>query len=232
MSPSPSTGWPTQDEILAAWIERETITSEQAQALADWERPRAFWLADNWDTRFVADIQASLEGAQRAGLTFADWLPEAQRLLGAYGSTATVYRGGQEWPTWYADLVFRNAVQAGLAGGRYADMFSPEGIQEAPFVMYRALHDQRTRPEHAALDGRVFRKTDSAARHYFPPVGHNCRCFLREIDLDQLQEGGYQLTDGALIASLPIEGGVVGRPGAGWDRDQIDALVPAGLRRP
>lgn len=230
MSPV-STGWPTQDEILQTWVSRQAITAAQAAALADWLRPRAFWLAGNWDTQFVGAIQGSLENAQRSGLTFADWLPEAQRILANYGSTAQIHGGGDRWPPWYADLVFRNATQAGLAGGRYAHMFSEEGMREAPFVIYRALHDFRTRPTHAALDGKVFRKTDTAARRYFPPWEHNCRCFLRELDIDQLQEGGYQLMDGAQISSLPVKGGgIVGTPPPGWDRDQVDALVPGALR--
>lgn len=169
----------------------------------------------------------------REGQTFAQWLPHAQKILDGYGGTVSIYKGGQTWPPWYADLVFRNATQAALAGGRYAQMFSPEGIEEAPFVMYRALHDQRTRPTHAALDGMVFRKTDSVARRYMPPWEHNCRCFVRSMALDELEEGGYQLMDGAQISSLPLkDGGIVGTPPPGWDRDQVEALVPGVMREP
>ncbi len=224
--------FPSFEEILALWEDRKILSSDEFAGLADYLKGTAGRLAGNWDTRFVADLYSSLSGAWRAGLTLSDWLPEAQRILEAYGGTATIYGSAETWSAWYADLVFRNATQAAHAGGRYARMFSPTQLAEAPFVLYNAIHDFRTRPEHRALDGKVFRKNDPSARSYYPPLGHNCRCSLIELNDDDIRSGGYAITPGSTIPYLATEdGSLVGKPPKGWDADRVRSLVPDVLRR-
>lgn len=47
-----------------------------------------------------------------------------------------------------------------------------------PFVKYFTAGDDRVRASHSALDGKVFRITDSSWQHLYPPNGWNCRCEL------------------------------------------------------
>ncbi len=218
------TPWPLLDGILESWAARAALTPEQVQAFGEEVKARAFTLARVWETRFLEDVQASLGKAMQDGTTLAAWLPTAQKLLDGYGGSVLLHGGGDRWAPWYADLVIRNAVQGSFAGGRYSAMFGPEWIIRAPYWRYHATLDARTRPTHAALHGKVFRKDDTAARPYLAPWSHGCRCQAIEMTLEEFDEGGYKVTDGTLVPLLPTrDGETVGRPEGGWDIDRVTA---------
>lgn len=51
-----------------------------------------------------------------------------------------------------------------------------------PLLKYDAINDDRTRPEHAALDGIIRPVTDDFWQTYYPPNGWGCRCSVRQLD--------------------------------------------------
>lgn len=57
-----------------------------------------------------------------------------------------------------------------------------------PYWVYRTRHDNRVRPEHAELDGRVFQIGDPDSDSCFPPNDWNCRCVGEPIDGRYLNE--------------------------------------------
>ena len=121
----------------------------------------------------------------------------------------------------YKDLVLRNATQGGFAQGRYAEMFDDDWMPLAPFWRYVAVRDARTRPAHAALHGRVFRKDDATAHRYLPLWDHNCRCMPVSLTLEEFQQGGFHTTSGADVESLPTKDGkFVGQPEGSWNVDR------------
>lgn len=65
------------------------------------------------------------------------------------------------------------------AAGRYTQM------QEVGITHWRysALRDSRTRPTHAALDGRIFEMSD---RRFYPPWEFQCRCVAEPMFDDEL----------------------------------------------
>lgn len=213
---------PPLKDTLALWRRRKILNSKRFGKLADELKGQAGRLAGVWQTRFVEAVYGSLFDAMAGGLTLQEWIPKAQSLLDQYGAdTGVRIFSGEEWSPWYSDLVFRNANAAATAGGRYAEMFSREWIRRAPFWLYDAINDSRTRPDHLALDGMVFRKDDAAARKYLPPIDHNCRCAAEETDQLDVDEGGYKITRGTSVdVKLPD----------GWDADRVASLVPEALR--
>ncbi|MFA6031164.1 MAG: phage minor head protein [Elusimicrobiota bacterium] len=165
--------------VLKVWEKRLTLTPAQLQAFGEDAYSRGWGLAGIWETKFLERIQASITKAQAAGSTYSDWTQnEAQKILDGFGAGVRIYHGrgpgGDRWDPAYAELVMRNATQASFAGGRYSAEWAPEWQQIAPFWRYYATLDDRTRPTHAALHGKVFRKDDAAARSFLPPLGHNC----------------------------------------------------------
>ena len=150
--------------------------------------------------------------------------PEIQKLLDSHGGDVKLYGQTRTGKTAYQDLVLRTATQTSFAGGRYSAMFGTEREKLAPYVQFHCIHDDRTRPAHRALDGRVFRKDDPAARHYFPPLGFNCRCYLSDLDATDFDDGGYQVTRGWQVPTIETpDGGVVGRPEGSWDVDRVES---------
>ena len=59
-----------------------------------------------------------------------------------------------------------------------------------PYLMYDAVGDERTRPEHMKLD-RTIKRADSAFWDtYTPPLGYNCRCGIVPLSLSTAKEMG------------------------------------------
>lgn len=213
------------EKVLRSWEKRVPLNPAQLGALGEEAYARGWGLAGIWEQQFLEKIQGSLTKAIASGTTYSEWTQnEGQRILDAFGAGVQTYRGGKRWDPWYSELVMRNATQASFAGGRYSAMWAPEWQEVAPFWRYYATIDDRTRPAHAALHGRVFRKGDPAARPFLPPWGHACRCQAQELTLAEVEDAGYQITPGHQIPLLPTEGGgTIGRPPGGWDVDRVAA---------
>ncbi len=53
-------------------------------------------------------------------------------------------------------------------------------------------HDERVRPAHASLHGKIFRYNDPIWKSVYPPNGWNCRCYVTPLTLEEMQaEGTY-----------------------------------------
>lgn len=57
-----------------------------------------------------------------------------------------------------------------------------------PFWVYRGRMDSRERPEHVAMEGKVFRIGSPAGDKCFPPIDWNCRCEGDQVDADYLRD--------------------------------------------
>src|ERR1019366_683401 len=54
--------------------------------------------------------------------------------------------------------------------------------KDFPYVKYITAGDDRVRPPHAALDGKIFNLNDSSWTAIYPPNGWNCRCEMISIN--------------------------------------------------
>ena len=66
-----------------------------------------------------------------------------------------------------------------------------------PYWMYDALLDGRTRPEHAAMDGMVFPADDPIWNTHAPPNGFNCRCRIRALSAEEVEQRGLSISSSA-----------------------------------
>ena len=81
--------------------------------------------------------------------------------------------------------IFRTNMQNAYAVGHWEKILAQK--EEAPFLMYDALDDHRTRPAHAALDNKVLPVDHPFWKTHAPPNGWNCRCSLIQLDADQME---------------------------------------------
>ena len=93
------------------------------------------------------------------------------------------------------ETLFHTYIDASYALVHYQSYI--DDVDYAPFWQYDSINDTHTRPNHAALDGLVFRWDDPFWQSHYPPNGLNCRCRVRTLSQDDLDDEGLIITDGA-----------------------------------
>jgi len=88
------------------------------------------------------------------------------------------------------ETIYRTESAISFGGAQFARL---QGIKtNFPFWEYSAILDQRTRPSHRALDGKIFLATDS---QFWPPLGFRCRCTVILISKAQAERRGITKPD-------------------------------------
>lgn len=78
------------------------------------------------------------------------------------------------------DQILSQQAKMGAAVGRYQVSRDPDIEERYPCWRYIAGHNPR--PEHAALNGKVFRKDDPFWATHYPPWDFNCNCDVEDCD--------------------------------------------------
>jgi len=130
----------------------------------------------------------------------------------AQGSTFAEFKKWaktQDWnlPAHRLDTIYRNAVQTAYMAGHWRSF--EENADVLPYLMYDSINDSRTRPSHLALDGVIKPVGDAWWKTHSPPLGHRCRCSIRQISRKEAQERG------GATQHVPAEG----QADPGWGAD-------------
>ena len=161
------------------------------------EHDVAFTVAKMMDTDLLVTVQGKLEGAIATGSSFADFKRDLIPTLQAAGwwgkkdmvdpLTGAVVKA-QLGSASRLETIFRTNIQSAYAAGRWEQIDANARV--APWLLYDAVDDFRTRPEHAAMDGTVLPVTDPWWKTHHPPNGWNCRCGVVQLSDDELAEYG------------------------------------------
>lgn len=234
-------------EYIAAKGLRITSTWRDLPAAA---HAGAFTVAGVLKAEVLGDIQSALAAAQASGQTFSQFLKGLTPQLKAKGwwgiahdpETGELIKGRAMTPH-RLRTVFQTNLQSSYMAGRYKAQL--ENADRRPYWQYVAILDNRTRPRHRALNGRIFRYDDAAWGVLYPPNGYNCRCRVKalsqyEFDAEggtlSVGEGRMETIDvdlGGNRGTMPVTGyrdpgtekmflpdpGFDGNPGAGYGRD-------------
>lgn len=154
----------------------------------------------------LSDIQNSLTRSLTEGMSFRQFQDELEPLLqrkgwlgrGLVADDDGVLQGKKLMP-YRLDTIFRTNIQSAHAAGRYQQQM--RNVADRPYWEYNAVMDNRTRPTHAALNGRVFRWDDPIWQTIYPPNGYNCRCRVRALAEAQMKNHpqGVETSDGRLV---------------------------------
>lgn len=152
------------------------------------------------------DIYQSLETAVKEGKSFAKWkkemVAEFERKGWVVGQDKNISRGidgklladpktGEYFGTpRRLNTIFRVNTQAAYSAGRYQRMM--DNIDNRPYWQYSAVGDQRTRPAHLSLNGRIYRYDDPFWTTFYPPNGFNCRCTVIPLSQGDLTRKGIK----------------------------------------
>ena len=191
----------TPDQALDFLQSKGLRTSFDYRDMMGAEHARAFTVAKMMDADLLADVKASLDDALANGVPFKAWADSIVPTLQAKGwwgrksvvdpLTGQTIVAGLGSPS-RLQTIYRTNMQSAYAAGAWDAIVDQADL--APFLLYDALDDHRTREEHAAWDGTVLPITDSWWSTHYPPNGWNCRCSVIQLSQDDLDDLGLEVS--------------------------------------
>ncbi len=173
------------------------MTEAEFYRLTQEAKVRAFSVSGMARLDALKNIQDSLTDAIEKGVSLADWKKDVQFILERWDITGA-----------RAETIYRTNLQTSYQVGRYEQMTDPDVLEMRPYWQYVAVMDQATRPEHAAMNGKVFPADDPIWDEWYPPNGFNCRCTVHTLSDSEMDREGHKISKGS---------GVKVKPDEGWD---------------
>lgn len=197
---------------------------------------RSFTVARVTAMDVLEDIRDSIERAMDQGVPLRQFQAELGTLLERRGWLArsgvdaeVVMPDGtvrKRLTPWRLDTIYRTNIQSAYQAGRYQQMMRV--APRRPYWMYDAVLDSRTRPSHAAMDGKVYRFDHPIWDRWYPPNGYNCRCTVRCLTESDLVERG--LAESTSGASVQPDAGFEYNPGREKWQPDFNQYSPEGRR--
>ena len=185
----------------------EYFTSKGLRPTFSWldmigeEHDAAFTVAKMMDADLLKTVQERLTLALEQGSTLEDFKRELIPTLQESGwwgkkdvidpKTGLVIKA-QLGSASRLETIFRSNLQSAYAVGRW-DMIE-RNKQYAPYLMYDAVDDNRTRAAHAKLDEVVRPVDDAFWSSHYPPLGYNCRCSVVQMSAEDLSGYGLKVS--------------------------------------
>ena len=220
------------EEAIEYFADKVPMTKAELAKLAEESRSLAFTVATEQKMELITGVKSAVEKALEEGTTLEQFRKDLASLFDAQGVTPL--------GKFHAETVFRTNIQTAYNVGRYKQMTHPDVLKERPYLEYDAVDDTSTRPEHAALDGKVYPADDPFWDTWYPPNGYNCRCRANSVSPEEVEAEGlkveteapafYELPNGTHAPLIPSEGfGSNPATSAGYKPDW--SKYPAELRR-
>lgn len=184
------------EDAMRFWQDKVPVTSSEFKKLSQEARSRAFVASGLAKADMLSDLHASLYKALSEGQTFETWKASIPHILEETG-----------WRGFRLETIFRTNTATAYMAGRYAQM--QEVKKYRPYWQYIAVADDRTRPEHAALNGLVFEADNPFWDTNYPPNGFNCRCDVLTLSKRQVEKLGltvHEKIPEPLIYTDPVSG--------------------------
>ncbi len=168
------------------------------------EHDTAFTVAKMMDMDLLRDVKEHVDRALASGTTFQDfrkslepelvkrgWWGRAAMNDPLTGETRNVQLGSVR----RLQTIFRTNMQSAYAAGDWEQIL--DTADSAPFLMYDAIDDNRTRPQHHAWDGTTLRFDDPWWQTHRPLNGYNCRCSTIQLSDADLKASGKTVSSKA-----------------------------------
>ncbi|MGB6054039.1 MAG: phage minor head protein [Burkholderiaceae bacterium] len=175
------------------------------------EHMAAFTVANVAQLDVLQDLQQGILRAAKTGTTERQFIKDLTPILQAKG-----WWGKQTNPDGSAtqlgsvrrlQTIYRTNLQSAYMAGRYHALV--QGVKSHPYWQYVAVMDEKTRPSHAAANGRVFRWDDPVWLFLFPPNGFNCRCRVVALSEADVERRGLKVESSeGLIVRKEVQAGI------------------------
>ena len=194
------------------------FTSKKNKLSWDWyevwqnAHKKAFTVAKVAREDILKDIRSSLDKALVEGKTFHEFQKELKPILqkkGWWGEQIVVDSQGvaekvQLGSMYRLKTIYSVNMQTAYQTGRYKTQY--ENVDNRPYWEYVAVMDASTRPEHAMLNGLVYRYDDPFWQSFYPPNGWRCRCRVRALSDYKVKSKKIKIgsSDGTLSEEMAL----------------------------
>lgn len=161
--------------------------------------------------QLVEALDEELAVAARRGLTVEQFSRRVNGILQRFGVDPLA--------PFRLETIFRTNNTAAYTAGRLEQIEHPDVAQEFQWLQYNAVLDGATRPNHAAMNGRVYRADNPIWDEWMPPNGFNCRCSVTPVAQQDISEEELIVRRAA-----PRVGGNPARPDPGFRTNTARAL--------
>lgn len=167
------------------------------------QHAKAFTVAHLQKLDVLQDVRNAVQDAIDSGSTVEEFKEKLQPILETKGwwgrqegvnpktGEAEMYTAGTPWRL---ENIYRTNLNVAYSVGRYHAQ--KENTAAAPYWQYMAVMDNRTRPDHAALNGKVFKASDPIWDRIYPPNGWGCRCGVVALSENQVSAQGLTVAKG------------------------------------
>ncbi len=202
---------------------------------------RAFVVAGADSVALVEDLRAALDKAMFSGGGLEGFRKEFDAII---ERTGWKYNGGRNWRT---RVIYETNLRTAHQAGRLKQMRDPDVVKLRPYWRYvhgEIREPKNPRPEHMALDGKVFMHDDPIWDVIYPPNGWRCSCGVGTVSkagLKRLGKTGPDTTPKLKMRKVqdPVTGEEIKvpegidfgwgyAPGDSWER----GLVPREYQKP
>jgi SPP1 gp7 family putative phage head morphogenesis protein len=188
-------------EAQEFWKDKVQMRPKDFKALADEAKVKAFAVSGIAKGDQLKTVFDALQRAIDEGTSFDQFKKECGDIFERRGWTGK--------RAWRVDNIFRTNIQTAYNVGRYKQL--NEDVDVLPYWMYSAVNDSRTRPEHLAMNGRVWPANHPTWDTWYPPNGYRCRCSVIALTENQVKNRGAKVEEkdptGRLIEPVsPVSG--------------------------
>lgn len=173
------------EEAEKYFKEKLPVTKDEFEKLSAKYQKIAFTVAGYTDAEIVNRFYKEVLKAIEEGISLYKFKEDMNGFLEANGYDMA--------SSFQADNIFRTNLQTAYNVGHYEQMTDEDVINLRPYWQYIAVDDDNTRPEHAAMDGLVFRADDPVWDTWYPPNGYRCRCTVKSLSERQLKKLGLDV---------------------------------------
>lgn len=172
---------------------------------------KSFTVAKVMREDILKDIRQSVDKALSEGKTFHEFQKELKPILqkkGWWGEQIVVDSNGvaekvQLGSMYRLKTIYSVNMQTAYQTGRYQTQI--ENVDNRPYWEYVAVLDSSTRPEHAQLNGLVFRYDDPFWKSFYPPNGWRCRCRVKALSERNVLSKDIKINDSNNLLSEEMQ---------------------------
>ncbi|WP_421793449.1 phage minor head protein [Hydrocarboniphaga effusa] len=188
------------EAALKAFRSKGLVTSFSWRDMERDEHDASATVAKMMDMDLLSDTVAAIDRALAKGETLeqfsralkprlqeAGWWGQKEMTDPLTGETKLVQLGSSR----RLRTIFRTNMQTAYANGAWAQI--RDNAKSAPYLMYNAVDDNRTRPEHRAWNGTVLPIDSPWWASHTPPCGYNCRCSVIQMSGRDLKRYGVSV---------------------------------------